>query len=202
MVMRKLIAALLSAVVLTVGTPLVGLAQSTTSTLRGQIVDAGGRGASDLRVELVRERIVIATTISTIDGHFSFAGVPIGTYVVRTNVNGQPTGVRATVALGTASSALIVLPSLATAAPAVVVAALAPALGAMVSATVTTVANVIVVQAAQGNDEETVRNNVEAANVVIQQLNQQIAASLPPGTPAPVIPIFSFIPTTPVSGNQ
>jgi hypothetical protein len=200
--MRKLVAVLLSAITLTVGAPIVALAQAPTSTLRGQVVDAGGRGTADLRVELVSERMVIATTISTTDGHFSFAGVPAGNYVVRTNVNGQPTGVRASVTPGTTANALLVLPSLATAAPAVVVAALAPALGAMVSATVTTVANVIVVQAAKGNDEETVRNNVAAANLVIQQLNQQIAASLPPGTPAPVIPIFSFIPTTPASGAQ
>lgn len=197
--MRKSIATLLAVIVL-VSAPVIGLAQAPSSTLRGQIVDAGGRGASGMRVELVSDRMVLATTISVTDGHFSFPGLPAGNYVVRTTVNGQPTGVRVSVTAGqTSASALLVLPSLATAAPAVVLAAIAPALGAMVSVTATTIANVVIVQAAQGNDEATVRNNVQAANNFIAALNTQIQQANPG---APPLPVFSFIPTTPVSGTQ
>lgn len=198
--MRKSLAVLLSALTLTFGAPIVGLAQAPTSTVRGQIVDAGGRGATGMRVDLVSDRTVLATTISVTDGHFSFPGLPAGNYVVRTTVNGQPTGVRVSVTPGQVSaSALLVLPSLATAAPAVILVALAPALGAMVSVTATAIANVVIVQAAQGQDEETVRNNIQQANNFIAFLNTQIQQNNPG---APPLPVFSFIPTTPVSGAQ
>jgi len=200
MTTRKSLAVLLAAVITLAAAPLTGLAQAPTSTLRGQIVDAGGRGASNMRVEVVKDSFVLATTMSTTDGYFSFPGLPAGNYVVRTTVNGQPTGVRVAVTAGQASTtALLVLPSLATAAPAVILAAIAPALGAMVSVAATTIANVVIVQAAEGNDEETVRNNIQAANNFIAVLNAQIQQANPG---APPLPVFSFIPTTPASGTQ
>lgn len=199
MAMRKSLAVLLSALTLTFGAPIVGLAQSPTATLRGQIVDAGGRGATGLRIELVSDRLVVATTMSVTDGHFSFPGVPAGSYVVRTSVNGQPTGVRVSVTSGqAAASALLVLPSVATASPAVVLAAIGPVIGTLAAATVTIVGNVVIVQAAENQDQEVVRNAVAAANALIAQLNNQF----PPPPGAPPTPIFSFIPTTPASGAQ
>jgi hypothetical protein len=197
MMMRKSIAVLLSALALTFGAPITGIAQAPTSNLRGQIVDAGGRGATGMRVELVSDRHVLATTISTTDGHFNFAGVPAGSYVVRTTVNGQPTGVRVSVIAGqSVATALLVLPSLATAAPAVVMAALGPALGALTAAAVTVVGNTIVIQAAKQEDEAVLITLVNAANQYIAELNAQLPPP-PPGTPPP----FQFIPTAPLSGQ-
>src|SRR5688572_13695425 len=121
MALRKSLAALLSALMLTLGAPIVGMAQTQGSTLRGQVVDAGGRGSAGMRVELVSDRMVVSTTISGPDGHFSFSAVPANNYIVRTTVNGQPSGVRVSVVAGQqAQHALIVLPSVATASPAVI----------------------------------------------------------------------------------
>jgi len=196
MIMRKSIAVLLSALTLTLGAPIVGLAQAPTSTLRGQIVDAGGRGATAMRVELVSERLVVATTISTTDGHFSFAGLPAGNYVVRTNVNGQPTGVRVSVTSGqTAATALLVLPSVTSTSPAVVLAIVGPALGTILATTVTVVGNQLFVSAQKDADVEHVKELVAAANVFLQELAAQLPPP-PPGSPPP----FVFVPTVPVSG--
>jgi hypothetical protein len=194
--MRKTLAVLLSALMLTLAVPMVGIAQAPASTLRGQIVDPGGRGAANLRVELVNgERHVVATTMSTTDGHFSFTGVPAGNYVVRTYVNGQPAGVRASVTAGAATaSALLVLPSMAVASPAVLVAAIGPALGSLVAATVTVVGNTIVIQNAENGDAELVFESQAAAQAIIEQYNAQI-----PPQPGQVTPPFTFIPTTPAS---
>ena len=204
--MRKSIAVLLSALALTFGAPTVGLAQAPTSNLRGQIVDAGGRGATGMRVELVSDRLVVSTTISTTDGHFSFAGIPVGNYVVRTNVNGQPTGVRVSVTTGVSpTTALLVLPSLATAAPAVVIAALGPVLGSVVAATVTVIGNTVIVQAQSTNDNTILASpqTQAAVQAILVQLAaqlppQQPPAGSPPGTPPPP-PLFSFIPFVPVT---
>lgn len=194
--MRKTLAVLLSALALTFGAPIVGLAQAPTSTLRGQIVDAGGRGATGMRVEVVKESFVVATTISTTDGHFSIAGLPAGNYVVRTTANGQPTGVRVTVQSGQASAtALLVLPSVAKASPAAIIAIVGPALAsAIVSVAIVAVAEATV-QSQSTADNTFLQQNVAAANQLIQQFNQQVAASNPG---APQVPIFTFIPFVPL----
>jgi hypothetical protein len=197
MVMRKSLAVLLSALTLTFGAPIVGIAQAPASTLRGQIVDAGGRGATGMRVELVSDRLVVATTISSTDGHFNFAGVPADNYVVRTTVNGQPTGVRVSVTAGqSAATALLVLPSVAAASPGVILAVVGPALGSIVAATVTIVGNTIVIQSANNSDLNFVATSVAQAQAYLETLNAQVPA--PPGTP----PLFTFIPTVPASGTQ
>ena len=196
--MRKSIAVLLSAFALTFGAPIVGMAQAPTSKLRGQVVDAGGRGATGMRVELMSDRHVVATTISSTDGHFSFAGVPAGSYVVRTTVNGQPTGVRVSVTAGeNAATALLVLPSTAAASPAVLIAVVGPALGSIVAATVTIVGNTIIVTADKKEDQAIVNQAVAAAQVYIQLLNNQLPPPAP-GQTAP--PLFTFIPTQPIAG--
>ncbi len=200
--MRKSLSVLLAALALTFGAPITGIAQAPTSNLRGQIVDAGGRGATGMRVELVSDRHVVATTISSTDGHFSFAGIPAGNYVVRTSVNGQPTGVRVSVTTGaTSATALLVLPSLATASPAVILAAVGPALGSIVAAAVTIVGNTVIVQA-----QSTADNELLADPAVQQQVRTflvELAAQLPPQQVPPggipLAPIFSFIPFVPLS---
>lgn len=200
--MRKSIAVLLSALALTFGAPIVGIAQAPTSNLRGQIVDAGGRGATAMRVELVSDRHVVATTISSTDGHFSFAGVPAGNYVVRTTVNGQPTGVRVSVTAGqNAATALLVLPSTAAASPAVLIAVVGPAMGSLVAATVTIVGNAVIVTADKKEDQAIVNQAVAAAQVYIQSLNNQLPPPPPPAPGQPAAPpLFTFIPTQPISG--
>lgn len=196
--MRKSLAVLLSAITLTFGAPIVAVAQAPTSTLRGQVVDTGGRGAIGMLVELVSDRLVVATTISMTDGHFSFPGLPAGNYVVRTNVNGQPTGVRVLVTSGQAASALIVLPSVATASPGVIAILAGPLLGTVV-ATVSVVAGNIVVQNAAGDDAAKVFESQAAAQVYLDTLNAQFPQPPPaPGQP-PAPPLFGFIPTRPAS---
>lgn len=196
MAMRKSLAVLLTAIAF-VAAPIVGIAQAPTSTLRGQVVDAGGRGASDMRVELVSDRMVVATTTSTTDGHFSFPALPAGTYVVRTTVNGQPTGVRVAVTPGQPSAtALLVLPSVAKASPAVILAVIGPALGSLVAVTATVVGNQLILTQNEGTDPATLAEDKIKAEAIIVVLNAQNPP--PPGQP----PFFAFIPTTPVSGAQ
>ena len=202
MAMRKSLAVLLSAFTLMLGMPIVGLAQAPSSTVRGQIVDAGGRGAIGMRVELVSERNVVATTISTGDGFFNFPGIAAGNYVVRTMVNGQPSGVRVSVTAGeTAPSALIVLPSVAKASPGVIVALGINGLIAGVVATVSVVANQVFVTQQDGSDKQVVLDSFVAAQQYLVQLSQQVQGPTPPGQ-APPPPLFAFIPVTPASGAQ
>ncbi len=197
MAIRKSLAVLLSAITLTFGVPSIGAAQGSilkTATVRGQVVDAGGRGATGMRIELVSDRLVVATTVSSTDGHFSFAGLPAGNYVVRTTVNGQPSGVRVSVTAGeTAPTALLVLPSVATASPGVILAAVGPLLGSVL-VVVSVVAGVVVIEAQAGADQTLVNNAVIAANLYIASLNNQLPPN--PGQIA-ITPIFTFIPTTP-----
>ncbi len=201
MAIRKSLAILLSALTLTFGVPSISAAQGSilkTATVRGQVVDAGGRGATGMRMELVSDRLVVATTISTTDGHFSFPGLLAGNYVVRTTVNGQPSGVRVSVIAGeTAPTALIVLPSVATASPAALIAAVGQAaLATMAAVIVSVVAGVTIVTAQATNDVASVVLLQAQAQAYIQQLNVQIPP--PPGQP----PLFVFIPTVPASGTQ
>ena len=169
--MRKSIAVLLSIVTLTFGAPMVGIAQAPPSTVSGQVVDPGGRGAAGSRLELVSDSLVVATTISTTDGHFSFPGVPLGSYVVRTYVNGQPIGIRVAVTAGSAASALLVLPSVANASPAVIAVAAASALGPLVAGTVMAVGSTVVIS--EEDDTETVISNQQEALNYLGQLVQQ-----------------------------
>lgn len=165
--MRKSVAVLLSILTLGLGAPMVGIAQTPQSTLRGQVVDPGGRGTAGSRLELVSDSIVVATTISTTDGHFSFPGVPLGNYVVRTYVNGQPIGIRVAVTAGSTGTALLVLPSVATASPAVIAAVAASALGPIVGATVVAVGNTVVIS--EADDTATVlESRQDAVNYLAQ----------------------------------
>lgn len=194
--MRKSLAVALSALMLTFGVPTIGGAQAANSSLRGQVVDAGGLGARDMRVELVKDGYVIATTISTVDGHFNFAGVPAGSYVVRTLVNGMPTGVRVAVTERQADNALLVLPSIAKAAPAGVLVALGTsALGSLVTVAVTVVGSQVFVQAQEEADEEFIQEKLSDIPALLQELNEQISNT--PGLPP--APVFNFIPASPTA---
>lgn len=192
MTIPKPLALLLAAIVL-MGTPIAGVAQTPTSTLRGQVVDAGGRGASAVRVELVRDNMVVATIMSTTDGHFSFPGLPTGAYVVRTTVNGQPTGVRATVTAGEApATALLVLPSLATASPQIG-ALIGGVLGSVSSVAVSAVTSVLVVNVAENGDLEYLYTTLDDSLLALIQLNAQVPT--PPGS----APAFGNVPIFPVA---
>ncbi len=192
MIMRKTLAVLLAAIVL-MGTPIVGIAQAPSSTLRGQVVDAGGRGASAVRVELVRDNMVVSTIMSSTDGHFSFPGVPAGNYIVRTMVNGQPTGVRATVTAGeTPATALLVLPSLATASPQLG-AAFGSILSSALSVATSAVTSALVVVAAENGDVEYLYVTLDQSlNALITLIT---AVPTAPGAP----PAFGNIPIVPVA---
>ncbi len=198
--MRKSLAVLLSALTLTFGVPSIGAAQGSilkTATVRGQVVDAGGRGATGMRIELVSDRLVVATTISTTDGHFSFAGLPAGNYVVRTTVNGQPSGVRVSVIAGeTAPTALIVLPSVATASPGAIMVALGGSLGSLIAATVTLVGGQIFIRGVAGSDIDFVANSEDAARDYLESLNNQISSNTSPDFSGNTTPRFSFIPAS------
>lgn len=200
MTTRKALALLLSTLMLTLGVPVLSVAQgkaSTTSKLRGQIVDAGGLGVSNMPVELVSNGFVVSTTTSTTDGHFSFSEIPAGSYIVRTMVNGQPVGVRVTVVPGESPTALLVLPSLAKAAPAAVILSVGlSTLSSAVAVVVTVVGSQVFVQAQEQADVQFVVQNQAAIQAFIENLNSQ----LPPNAPGlPPNPVFSFIPSVPAS---
>jgi len=201
MALRKAIAVLLSAVALTFGAPIVGIAQgqaSKTSTLRGQVVDTGGRGATSTRVELVSNGLVVSTTYSGADGHFSFAGLPADSYVVRTMVNGQMSGVRVNVVPGEApQTALIVLPSVATAAPAVVAVLGVNGILTTVTVLVSVVAGEVVVEVQKSNDEENLfTTRAAAVQFVSEQVQQQLG--LPANNPVAATIINQIVNNLPV----
>lgn len=119
--MRKLFAVSLAVLTLSLGAP-SGLAAQITksspavptpsSSISGQVVDAGGRGAARQRVELVQNGVVLHTTTTGAAGEYSFANVVSGEYIVRVVVNGLPAGIRVPVTSGAAvTGATIVLPS-------------------------------------------------------------------------------------------
>jgi len=208
MALRKFVAVLLSAVALTFGAPVVGIAQSkapSTSVVRGQVVDAGGRGATGLSVELVREGFAVATTVSGPDGHFSFAGVPAANYVVRTMVNGRPSGVRVAVVAGEATqTALLVLPSVATASPAVVAIIGVNGILTTVTVALSVIAGEVVVEVQKSNDEETLfETRAEAQAFVTAQVVEQLGLAANNPVAATIInQIVNNIPVGPVENPQ
>jgi hypothetical protein len=103
---------------LAIGAPFVG-ADPSAATVLGQLVDAGGRGAVGRSVELVRDGAVVATTVTAVGGEFMFVGIAPGSYVVRTMVNNHAAGLKVSVNAGETAPVTVVLPSLATASPAV-----------------------------------------------------------------------------------
>lgn len=118
--MRRLISVVLSTAVFALGVPATGGAQriAPADVLRGQVVHASGTGAAVTLIELVSDNRVVATATTADDGRFEFSGVAPGAYLVRTTVNGFVSAVRVAVTAGRANaSALLVLPSLAKAAP-------------------------------------------------------------------------------------
>lgn len=113
--MRKMIALALAVVTLTFGVPSSMLAQTALSlrgSITGEAVDAGGRAVTGQPVELVQSGQVVQATVTDSGGRFTFTNVPEGDYIVRVLVNGQPAGVRVSLAPGAAvANALIVTPS-------------------------------------------------------------------------------------------
>ncbi len=112
--MRKLIVVSLAALLVSLGIPAAAQAQTPVrlASVAGQVVDASGRGAIGQRVELVQNGVIVQTTSTTARGSFAFASVAAGDYVVRTNVNNTPAGIRVSLAAGmNAANATIVLPS-------------------------------------------------------------------------------------------
>jgi hypothetical protein len=85
---------------------------SLRGSITGEAVDAGGRAVTGQRVELVQSGQVVQATVTGSGGRFIFTNVPEGDYIVRVLVNGQPAGVRVSLAPGAAvANALIVTPS-------------------------------------------------------------------------------------------
>ena len=113
--MRKLITLALAVTMLSMGVGSNVFAQTGANlrgTVTGEAVDAGGRATPGQRVELVQSGQVVQTTVTGSNGHFMFTNVAAGDYIVRVLVNGQPAGVRVSLASGAAvANALIVTPS-------------------------------------------------------------------------------------------
>jgi hypothetical protein len=183
--MRKSLTSMLAVAAIALGFPTVGNAQSSgrSTTLIGQVVDAGGRGSSGRTVELVSDGVVVGTTTSTYTGQFMFAVGSAGSYVVRTMVNGHPAGIRVAVRAGeNPPMALLVLPS--TAAASYQGIFISTAINAAVSAAsagATITVSAVATQLAQKNDDELLSDPATQAQViqVLQQIVQQLA---PAGT--------------------
>src|SRR5689334_6329661 len=86
--MRKSLISMLAVAAVALVFPSVGSAQGSarSTTLIGQVVDAGGRGSSGRVVELVSDGVVVGTTRSGYTGEFMFAVGSAGSYTVRTIV--------------------------------------------------------------------------------------------------------------------
>jgi hypothetical protein len=162
--MRQSIAVLLSILTLTLGTPQILVAQAPlvkTAAVRGELVDGGGRAVAGARIELVSQQRVVATTVSDSDGGFTFSGLAAADYVVRTMANGQPAGVRVSASTERVTVATIVLPSVATASPAVI-AAIAPSLLSTLAVASAVVMNqAVVLQSADSDRTEVLENFTE-----------------------------------------
>lgn len=200
--MRRLIAVSLTALMLTLGLPLVGTANGTAASVFGQVVDAGGRGSSATTVELLRNGAVIGSTVTSFDGRFSMNGITPGTYVVRTMVNGRPSGVQVSLKAGESAPVLVVLPSMVTAqAQAQFASLLANLSTTLAGTTMATVVSAAAAEAASAQDDELVEDSVKnesTLNVLLAALQTagltpqqtqaiasaviQIAVSLPPTT--------------------
>ena len=139
--MRKLVALSIIAMSLLFGAPSAVLAQSAGS-ISGEAVDAGGRGVTQQRVELVQNGHVLQTTMTVAGGAFTFANVAPGDYIVRVMINNQPAGIKVSLASGSAiANATIVTPSAAKPSGPFIVPILIPLLiAAGVGVTVATVA--------------------------------------------------------------
>lgn len=114
--MRKLIALALITMTASIGFPAGAFAQSPTSnrlaTLSGMVADAGGRAVVSQTVELVQDGQIVQSATTGSRGEWAFTNVAPGDYVVRVVINGQVSGIRATVTAGQAvANALIVAPS-------------------------------------------------------------------------------------------
>jgi hypothetical protein len=208
MSLRQVLAIALSVCMLTLGVPASGTAQglSRAGKVRGQVVDLGGRGAAGMQVELLSGQRVLSSTATTSDGYFSFDGIPIGSYIVRTTLaNGQPTGVKVLLTAGaTEANAFIVMPSIALAAPqvgaaAAVVTQTVLTIGTTaVVVTVTTIGSAIYVEAQSEADQEKLVNAQQAATTYLVQLGNQ-TGTITTGSGTSGNP-FVFIPTVPQSG--
>ena len=121
--MRKLLALALVVVTASFGAPVGIFAQAPAptqlGTISGQAMDAGGRALIGQKVELLLAGEIVQTTTTGSRGEWSFTSVAPGDYVVRIVLNGQVSGIRASVTPGqTVANALIVAPSAAVPAPA------------------------------------------------------------------------------------
>jgi hypothetical protein len=82
--------------------------------------------------------------------------------------------------------------------------AIAPALSSVVAATVSVVANQVVVTNAKTGDTVFLEQNVQASQQLLDEIAVQIGLIPPPvpGAPPADNPLVDFVPTTPASGNQ
>jgi hypothetical protein len=151
---KKLITMVLVLMTASLGLPVSGYAQTKSSsplgTISGETMDAGGRALSSQRVELIRDTIVINSTMSGSRGEWSFANVAAGEYVVRTVVNGKVAGAHVIVTPGQMiAHAVIVAPSASAPAPAFLAAL--GLLGGIVVGTAVAVAVIVTVVKVTGS---------------------------------------------------
>lgn len=186
--LRLLVAVLSIAIVF----PSLGSAQSRSTTLLGQIVDAGGRGSAGRHVELVSDGVVVGTTTTSYDGRFMFA-VSTGSFVVRTMINGHVAGTRVSVGTGgSAPMALIVLPSAVTSSPQIgaAVSTGISALASISSVAATAVTSTLVTSISTKNDDEILASPTTQQQVV--DLIRSIVAQVT-GVPLAQVPTATTI---------
>lgn len=175
--MRQAVAGLLVVFTLAIGSPMVG-ASPSDATVLGQLVNAGGRGETGQSVELVRDGVVVATTVTMADGEFIFGGIAPGTYIVRTMMNNRAAGVRVSVNAGESRPVTVVLPSLATASP-IVAGGISLFTSALLSGG-TVVTNTVFTNAIAKNDLQfvtEVNNDFGLISNFIQQIQGQFATN-------------------------
>jgi hypothetical protein len=158
--MRKALTVLMVVFVSVVGVPL--FARATTGSVEGRVVDASGRAVTGQRIDLVRDSVVVNTSVTASTGQWLFKEVPAGDYVVRLNIRGTVAGIHVTVTPGASvNGRLIVTPA----------SAAAPQLGAvagfLASGASSAVVSAAAVAASAVTSTATSTNTVQADAVAI-----------------------------------
>lgn len=197
--MRRFIASSLTAVMLTLGVPLIGSANGTAASVMGQVVDASGRGSSGMTVELLKDGAMLGSTVSGADGRFTMNGIAPGTYVVRTMVQGRQAGVQVSLKAGESAPVVVVLPSMVTAAAQAQFASILANLSTtLAGTTMATVVTEVAAQAQQASDEQKVEDAVANQTVLTTLLsalnNAQLTAAQQQAVAQVVVQIVVSVP--------
>jgi hypothetical protein len=171
--MRKALAVMVAVLIGVVGAPLLAAGSSAaTGSVEGRVVDATGRAVTGQRIELVRDSLVVSTSVTATTGHWMFRDVAAGDYVVRLNLRGTIAGIRVTVTPGASLNGRLIVTPASAAAPQIGAVAGFLASGAS-SAVVTAAAAAASVATSTVTETKTVAADATSINKVLDSLTPE-----------------------------